>query len=100
MVLDEVEFDLVGLSVCLCCWPLVQPARLLFVGSVAGVVCVVACAAGWSGQVVNTAFQKVSQALALGQWAGRCRNGRRCGRASLAGTLISLVRRVAPRATA
>ena len=51
-------------------------------------------------QVTKTACHKASQALARGQRAGRCSTGRRCGRASRAGTLIRWVRRVAPRATA
>ena len=57
--------------------------------------------AGVSGrQVVKTVFQRASQASARGQRAGRCRTGRRWGRASRAGTLMRWARRVAPRATA
>jgi hypothetical protein len=78
---------------------LVQHARFLLVGSGRGVwCCVVWRAAGWSGQLVKTAVQRVSQAWALGQWVGRCSTGWRCGRASRAGMLIRWVRRVAPRA--
>ena len=48
----------------------------------------------------RTRSHKVSQGLAQGQCAGRCRTGRRWGRASRAGTLTMVRRRVAPRATA
>jgi len=40
----------------------------------------------------------VSQCLDQGQWMGKCRIGRRCGRASLAGTVTILRRSVDPRA--
>jgi len=39
-------------------------------------------------------------ALAQGQWLGRCKTGRRCGRVRRAGMLTILRRRVAPRAAA
>ena len=39
-----------------------------------------------------------SQAFDQGQWVGRCRIGRRCGRAKRAGTLTMVRRRVDPRA--
>lgn len=48
----------------------------------------------------NTLFQRVSHGVAQGQWAGRCRTGRRWGRAVLAGVVTIWRRRVAPRATA
>ena len=40
----------------------------------------------------------VSQCFDQGQWVGKCRIGRRCGRASRAGTLTILRRSVDPRA--
>ena len=40
----------------------------------------------------------VSQCVAQGQWVGKCRIGRRCGRASRAGTVTILRRSVDPRA--
>jgi hypothetical protein len=92
--------DLVGLKVWLSCWSPVQPAPVLFVGWVEGVALCGFRGLWRPGQVVNTAFQSMSQASALGQWVGRCSMGRRCGRARRAGTLIRCARRVAPRATA
>jgi hypothetical protein len=53
---------------------------------------------GWRLLIVLR--QRRSHACAHSQLLGRCRTGRRCGRASRAGIAMIVRRRVAPRATA
>src|SRR3990170_4690838 len=82
------------------CWS----AQRFHVLSPVGAAC-----GGWTGghaamggpvAAVNTLRQSVVHCWAQGQWAGRCRTRRRCGRARRAGTLTTWRRSVAPRATA
>lgn len=70
------------------CAPVVAFRRIGQVGAVAG---------GLWPMVLR---HNRSQCVAHGQWAGRCRMGRRWGRASRAGMVMRRRRRVAPRATA
>ena len=56
--------------------------------------------AGSGGLYPMVLCHSASQAFDQGQWVGRCRIGRRWGRAGRAGMVTILRRRVAPRATA
>lgn len=57
-------------------------------------------AAAAGGLYPMVLHHNVSQCCAHGQWLGRCRIGRRWGRASRAGMVMMRRRRVVPRATA
>jgi hypothetical protein len=54
--------------------------------------------AGRGGERPIMLFYSASQCVDQGQWVGRCRTGRRCGRASRAGMLMILRRSVEARA--
>src|SRR3954453_2377478 len=59
-----------------------------------------AAGGAWAWSSLKTPFQIASHLMAHGQYFGMCKTGRRCGRASRAGTWMIWRRRVAPRATA